>query len=271
MQKESWPTLSVSAYLKRIGFTGPANPDVETLNRLQELHVMAVPYENLEIMQQKPVTLDIPSLYDKIVNRRRGGYCFELNGLYAWLLSEIGFEVIQHFGRWIAGEPLRYPERRHRIIRVLLAGKAYICDVGVGMPAPRRPLLLAPFVEQEQYGAVYRIVPDEIDIYDVQVKKDGNWETLYSFNDDPCISVDYMQAHYYCTHFPQSRFINETIICIKTPEGHNSIADVYDPETMGKVREFRVHTKDGVEAELLRSEKRFFEVLQQYFGIDAQG
>ena len=72
---EEYNDCSIKKYLERIGFTGEALPDLETLNRVQELHVMAVPYENLEIMARKPLTLDIPSLYEKIVTRGRGGYC----------------------------------------------------------------------------------------------------------------------------------------------------------------------------------------------------
>jgi arylamine N-acetyltransferase len=268
MSNENYPMCSVSAYLERIGFVGEAKPDVKTLFALQEQHVLSIPYENLEIMQRKPITLDVPALYDKMITRKRGGYCFELNGLFAWLLEEIGFTVIQHFGRWVKGEPLRYPERRHRILRVPLDGKEYICDVGVGMAAPRWPLVFQLYEEQEQFGAVYRIVPDEIDIYDVQVKKEDGWDVFYSFNDDPCIAIDYMQAHYYCITHPDSRFINETMVCIETPEGHTTVSDDCDPETGEKVRKMRIHRKDGVNVVLLRGDKQFRTALQEHFGID---
>ena len=140
--KENYDGCDVQLYLDRIGFKGMPKVDVETLYELQRQHVKSVPYENLEIMAGKELTLDIPSVYKKIVQRHRGGYCFELNGLFGWMLRQLGFSVTEHYGRWLRGEPIQYPTRRHRVLRVKLNGLQYICDVGVGMTAPREPLVL---------------------------------------------------------------------------------------------------------------------------------
>ena len=269
MIQEEYDGCSIEEYLKRIGFTGDAHADLETLNRVQELHVMSVPYENLEIMERKPLTLDIPSLYDKIVTRGRGGYCFELNGLYAWLLEGIGYKITQHFGRWLREEPLESPMRRHRVIRVPLEGKEYICDVGVGMTAPRRPLVFEFDIVQEISGESYRIVHHPINIYVVEyLSSSGSFKPLYCFNDDPCISIDYFQPHYYCTTHPDSVFIRNTMCYVRTPNGRNTILDTYDPSTGEKIMELRQYDGDSLKTTLIRTKKQFNQILRTHFGFD---
>lgn len=268
MPYETYDGCDIKKYLERIGYPGSPGTDLETLVALHECHVSSVPYENLEIMARKDLKLDIPSLYEKIVGRKRGGYCFELNGLFAWLLEGLGFELVQHFGRWLRGEPLAYPTRRHRVLRVKLDGKEYLCDVGVGMPAPRRPLLLEFDTVQEQNGEQYRIVRDDINIYVVQYfSSGGEWKNLYSFNDDPCIPIDYFLPHYYCVTHPDSPFLNMTMVYIRTREGRNVITDVYDPYTAEKIKEFRRYGKDTVERTLIRRQKDFEKILDEHFGI----
>src|SRR6185295_18386444 len=87
------PRLNTDAYLKRINYTGPLNPSAETLRNLHLAHLLAVPFENLDIHLGRPIVLEDAALFDKIVERRRGGFCYELNGLFCWLLRELGFEA----------------------------------------------------------------------------------------------------------------------------------------------------------------------------------
>ena len=238
MEKLEYLDCDYKKYLERIGFEGEAQPDLQTLIKLQEKHVKAIPYENLEIMDRKKITLDIPALYDKIVVRKRGGYCFELNGLFAWLLEEIGFTVIQHFGRWYKGENVENPPmRRHRILRVPIDGVDYICDVGVGMTAPRKPLLFKMDAIQEICEQKYRIITDDTDIYLVQfLQSDNTWENVYSLNDDPCIPIDFYLPHYFCTTYPESPFILSTLVYINTENGSHMIKDTQDPTTSEKIQ-----------------------------------
>src|SRR5512140_824701 len=86
--------MDVAAYLARIDYSGPQRADLETLRSLQTAHLLSVPFENLDIVPlHRPLALDEPSLWDKIVERRRGGFCYELNGMFAWLLKQLGFHV----------------------------------------------------------------------------------------------------------------------------------------------------------------------------------
>ena len=85
--------MNLRAYLRRIGITGPLRADTRTLKRLHRQHLVTVPFENLSIHMGEPVSLDLAALYDKIVRRRRGGFCYELNGLFAELLRRLGYRV----------------------------------------------------------------------------------------------------------------------------------------------------------------------------------
>src|SRR5580693_2308870 len=85
--------MNVERYLKRIGYDGPREPGIENLRALHRCHMLTIPFENLDIPLGRPIVLNVEHLYNKLVDRRRGGYCYELNGLFAWLLAQLGFDV----------------------------------------------------------------------------------------------------------------------------------------------------------------------------------
>src|SRR6185436_18299602 len=85
--------MHATTYLERIRYDGETTPSVETLRRIHRAHMLAVPFENLDIHLGIPIALSVPAFYEKIVDRKRGGFCYELNGLFAWLLAELGFSV----------------------------------------------------------------------------------------------------------------------------------------------------------------------------------
>src|SRR5690349_13822179 len=90
--------MQLSAYLDRIGYGGPVRADLATLKALHRAHLLTIPYENLDVQLGRRVTTDPADAYDKIVRRGRGGWCYEMNGLFAWALGEIGFSVIRMAG-----------------------------------------------------------------------------------------------------------------------------------------------------------------------------
>jgi N-hydroxyarylamine O-acetyltransferase len=123
--------MHLSAYLARIGYTAPARPDLATLRALHRAHLLAIPYENLDIHLGRSLTLDLPAIFAKIVGERRGGWCYEMNGLFAWALREIGFSVrllSSAVGRAQQPDPV---EGGHLVLLVDL-GEPYLADVGFG-------------------------------------------------------------------------------------------------------------------------------------------
>ncbi|MDQ6422423.1 arylamine N-acetyltransferase [Paenibacillus sp. LHD-117] len=251
--------MNVQAYLRRIGFNGEPDGSAETLGKLQELHLQSVPYENLDIIHGLPLSLQVEPIYRKIVERRRGGYCFELNALFGWLLRELGYGVTDYFARFWRDETDTPPKRRHHVLRVEAEGKLYLCDVGVGGIVPRRPLLLLEGLEQRQGDELYRFDRDpEFGWMLMEQKKEG-WSRLFSFTEEPQLAKDYLMASYWCEHAPDSVFKNNLIVAIHTKEGRNTVWN----------EEFRLFRPDGVHAFTPASKAEDAEALKTYFGIES--
>ncbi len=122
--------MNTATYLKRIGYTGSHKPTFETLKDLHRAHLSSIPYENLGIHLGQPLTLELPQIFDKLVTQKRGGWCFEMNGLFAWALRELGFDVTL-LGAVVNRTQLDGAARGHLALRVELE-QPYLCDVGFG-------------------------------------------------------------------------------------------------------------------------------------------
>lgn len=124
--------MQLDAYVKRIGYRGKVNANLDTLVALHRHHLLAVPYENLDIHLGHTLKLDLPHIFEKIVQQRRGGWCYEMNGLFAWALSEIGFDV-QMLGSRVGGVAQGGDgDLDHLILLVTLEGAPWLLDVGFG-------------------------------------------------------------------------------------------------------------------------------------------
>lgn len=213
----------INAFLSRIGLTG-TTPEhtVEFLGKLQEACVLTIPYENLNILDNIPVSLEKDDIFDKIVTRHRGGYCFELNALLHHMLEEMGFEVRSCFARFLRGENT-IPFRRHRIVIVKLSGKEYLLDIGVGQTAPRLPLELFDGLIQVQGTEAYRFEKDAdlgwilCDMYK------GEWRRYISFTYEVQYEVDFVPASFWCEKHPDSPFNKAPMLAIKTPNGRKTV------------------------------------------------
>lgn len=259
MKLESCDRLKsdVYAYLGRIGHDGPLDGSAATLANLQECHLHAVPYENFDILHRVPLSLDIPDLADKIVTRRRGGYCFELNALFGWLLRELGYPVTDLMARFWRDEPNLPPKRRHQVLQVRVGDEAYLCDVGVGGIVPRRPVRIEAGLEQWQGDECYRLERDpDYGWMLFEFKRDG-WSRLYSFTEEPQLPRDFIMPSFWCEHAPDSIFTQQAMAAVRTREGRNTLAG----------EEFRIFTADGVHTFIPETKEQYDEALKTYFGI----
>ena len=153
--------VKVAAYFKRIGLEMPETimPDSALLKQLEFAHCTTVPYENLDIIRGVPLSLDEDDLFDKVVTRGRGGFCFELNGIFGWLLRQLGYEVTDVASRYLRGES-SVPMCRHRVLIVKATDGVWCVDVGIGEVCPRYPVELKMGLEQEQFDECYRFDKD---------------------------------------------------------------------------------------------------------------
>jgi N-hydroxyarylamine O-acetyltransferase len=172
--------MNLSRYLARIGLSGPVGPDIETLRAIHRAHALSIPFENVDVQLQRPVSMEISSIYDKLVTRRRGGWCYEQNGLMDWALCEIGFDVTRLCAgvmREAAGD---VQLGNHLCLRVNL-DRPYLVDVGFG-GSLLEPL---PLAIAERVDAPYRVALKRID--------GGYWRFTEHAHGDP-FSFDFMDS-----------------------------------------------------------------------------
>jgi len=177
------PMFEVQPYLDRIEYSGPVVPALETLKELQYRHLMAVPFENLDIHYGNPIHLDIEAFYRKIVLNRRGGFCYELNGLFYALLEKLEFDVrIISGGVYEEDNGEFSPEYDHMALLVEIDGETWLVDVGFG-EFVRIPLNIDTTEEQVDNNRIYRVRPwDDGSYLAVERRDDGDgWSPEYKF------------------------------------------------------------------------------------------
>jgi len=246
----------ITAYLQRIGYQGIPKNDYNTLHDLQRLHLQSVPYENLDIMRGIPISLDVGNIFEKIVLRGRGGYCFELNALFAWLLRCLGFDVTDYMARFLQGTT-EIPMRRHRVLKVTCAGEEYLVDVGCGRVIPRKPLPIIAGNVSEQNGEKYVLENEDFLGYVLYEWRQDSWRRIYSFTDEPQLEQDFTAVSFYCEAHPDSFFRTQDMVHIFTDGGRKTVAG-------GEVRLF---TAGGVKVITPATKEVYHELLHTHFGI----
>ncbi len=216
--------MNVDAYLARIAFSGDRTPHAATLRRLHRAHLMAVPFENLSIHAGEPIVLENEALFAKIVTRRRGGFCYELNGLFAGLLDALGFEVVM-LSAGVMGEGGHFgPEFDHMTLMVTL-GERWLADVGFG-DSFLDPLLLDERGEQPQGDRSYRIDAAGEDRVLYQRVGDGPLAPQYRFSLAPHAMPEYVARCRYQETSPRSHFTQKRVCSMATPEGRVTLSDM---------------------------------------------
>lgn len=250
--------MNANLYLARIGMhPTDVSHTYEFLKKLQQKHICSVPYENLDILNGKSIDLSEEALFEKIVTNHRGGYCFELGGAVAMLLSELGFRTKCHFARFLKGEE-KIPLRRHRVVVTECDGKRYVIEVGIGIEAPRAPLLLEEGIEQECGSGSFCFSRDAFLGWVLNEKVDGEWMPYYSFTEEEQLDIDFIQPSFYCEKHPDSPFNKSPMVAIKTPNGRRAINDHdYKIFQNGEL----VHIEENI------TDARLYEILEKDFGI----
>ena len=252
--------IEKEAYFRRIGL--PADTKVELtcefLSKVQYQHVISVPYENLDILDRRHISLEADDLYEKIVLRHRGGYCFEVNALLKAFLTELGFKVTSYFARYLRGET-SIPVRRHHVLAVTANDGVYVCDVGIGQTAPRYPLLLKEGLVKHQGAETYKFEKDAQLGWVLWEMRHGEWSRYFSFTEDAALDIDFIQPSFYCEMHPDSPFNKTIIAAIKTPEGRKSLDGRTYKEFNG---EELIYIEENCD------DTRLSDILKEHFGIE---
>src|ERR1700751_3210486 len=171
--------LDVPSYLARIAYSGPTTPTEETLRAIHRAHLLAVPFENLDIALAREIVVDEANIVRKVVEKRRGGFCYELNGAFAALLRALGFRVPVRSARVSRGGGGEGPEFDHLTLRVDL-DQPWLADVGFG-ESFLEPLRLVPGTEQEDPAGKFRLQPFGERLQLEELSPEGTWKRQYSF------------------------------------------------------------------------------------------
>ncbi len=249
--------MDVDAYLKRINYNGPREVSAETLRALQVAHLMSVPFENLSIHAGEPIVLDEDALFTKIVEQRRGGFCYECNGLFAGLLRALSFDVVM-LGAGVAHATGGFgPIFDHMALMVTL-DERWLVDVGFG-DSFLEPLLLDTRADQPQGSRSFRLV-DADDHLVVTLRNDNeDWQPQYRFKLQPYIFPDYDEMCRFHQTSPESHFTKNLICSRATADGRITLSGMRFITTSGPQR--------AQDERTLSSREEYDRVLSDNFGV----
>ena len=250
----------LDAYFARIGYAGPRNPTLEVLNAIVEAHIQSIPFENLDVLLRRPIRLDPAALFQKLILDRRGGYCFEQNGLLLEILGTMGYSIAPLSARVRWQRPRDFtPPRTHVFLRAAINGVDWMIDVGVGGLSPTSAIRL------EESGRVQttpheprRIVREDGRLFH-QVLLGDEWCDLYEFTLEEMPLIDRELGNWYTSAHPQSHFRDRLIVSRAAPQGVRLTLQNDD---------FSIRGRDGkAETRKLNSPEELLEVLATHFGL----
>lgn len=244
------PTLA--SYLDRIAYTGPLRPDLATLRALHRAHLLAIPYENLDIHLGRPLGLAIERIAARLVDERRGGWCYEMNGLFAWALGQLGFEVQLISSAVSRATQGAAAEGNHLVLLVRLE-RPYLADVGFGNGF-LEPLPLAEGLYRQAHRTFELAFADERWHFHPE-PQDGPG---YDFVTTPAQMADFAEQCRRQQTSPHSNFVRTTVCHRLTSDGIVSLR--------GAV--LSVATAAGVERRTLAGPADYRATLRERFGLD---
>jgi N-hydroxyarylamine O-acetyltransferase len=255
MNADTEAPLDLDAYLRRIGYAGALAPTRGVLEELHLAHATHIPFENLDIHLGRPIRIDLASVQAKIVQSRRGGYCFEQNTLLAAVLERVGFRVKRLLARVRLGASRVLP-RTHMVLEVEVDGSPILADVGFGTVGILLPMPLAAGEPVRQFAWTFRLV-EEPGLWVLQGRQGDGWLDLYAFTREPQYPVDFEMSNWYTSTHPDSRFFHTVTVQRSTRD----IRYLLRGREFTVVRGEQTTTRTLAEEEVLR-------VLADDFGLD---
>jgi arylamine N-acetyltransferase len=255
-------TLDLAGYFERIAYHGAADPTLDVLQALVTAHTQVIPFENLDPLVGVPVDdLSPEALTDKLVRRRRGGYCYEHNGLMGYVLEELGFGVRRFGARvvWTVPEGAPVPSMTHTLLGVTLPGgmQLYLVDVGFGGQTATSPLLLETGTVQQTTLEPYRL-QNRRDGLVLQALIRGEWQSLYEFATRTAPPIDLKVASWYVSTHPSSHFVTSLMVSLVTAEGRCNLSG----------RNLAIHRGGATEKIRLEDASAVVDALIERFGIN---
>jgi N-hydroxyarylamine O-acetyltransferase len=249
--------FSLDSYFERIGYIGSAEANEDTLRDIHMAHTLNVPFENLDVFYRRPILLDGTSLYKKIVKERRGGYCFEMNGIFSLVLQAMGFKVTNLLAK-VTMDGIHYTTKTHQAILVETGGNRWLADVGFGNEGIIAPLILEELTEQKQFAHTYRLIAHSTFGYVLQKRNEAGYHPLYAFTLEECSPEDFLMSNHFTSTFPDSFFLTMRMCTMPTKDGRITLTDNH----------FKVVDKNAVSEIPIAGDYEFNAVLKEHFSLD---
>lgn len=254
--------LDLAGYFDRVDYHGPAEPTLEVLQDLMSAHTRTIPFENLDPLLGVPVgDLGSEALFDKLVSRRRGGYCYEQNGLMGYVLAELGFRVRRLAGRvvWMMAPDAPVPAMTHTALAVTFPGSQgpYLVDVGFGGQTLTSPIRFETGTAQQTTHEPYRLA-DRGDGLVLQAQVRGEWQSLYEFTIQTRPQIDLTVGSWYVSTNPGSQFVTGLVAARVTDDARVNLSG----------RNLAIHRVGGTEKVVLADAAAVVDTLADRFGID---
>ena len=261
MTTEVSADIDLAAYFDRVGYTSPAEPTLETLHALVAAHNRSIPFENLDPLMGIPVAdLGPAALTDKLVGRRRGGYCYEQNGLMGYVLAELGFGVERLAGRvvWMNPNP-ELPAQTHQVLSVAVPSVdgRFLVDVGFGGQTLTSPIRLEAGAVQRTRHEPYRL-REHGDGYLLEAEIRGDWQPLYMFITRPQPRIDLEVGSWYVSTYPESVFVVGLTAAVVTNDARWNL----------RGRNLAIHSGGDTERIRFDTAAQVLDTLTDRFGID---
>lgn len=251
--------IDVDPYLNRLGLKRE-DPTLTFLRKLHFAHVHCIPFENLDIHYNKKITLDYSKIFKKLIEDKRGGFCYELNGLFYHLLIHLGFDCYLTSGQMKKESGEFDPEYGHMLIILKQQEKAFLVDVGFGNSFSH-PKEIAVGPVQMDYTTYWRFTQDPDENYLLQYSPDTTvFTTKYRFNLEEKLAIQFMEMCEYHQTSPESRFTQGKLISIKTKDGRVTLTD----------KKLKVLKLGEIQESPILNEDEFLSKLEQYFSISHQ-
>lgn len=212
--------FTLPRYFQRIGYQGDARVDATTLAEMMRCQLFSVPFENLDVQAGKIVSLVPEDIVEKIIDRQRGGYCYEVNGIFSMALRALGIPF-----RFIAARPMFYPVRRpktHMAIIATVDGADWLCDLGFGSYGIRAPMRLGLLdVDVPQDADMFKLSRSDSGEYLLQAYAGGQWLNQYGFDLSPQEWIDFEPANYMNSTHPGAIFVQKLVVVLHNPQGRD--------------------------------------------------
>lgn len=260
MPNDSRREFDLDRYFARIGYDGPRTPTLDVLRELQRRHAHAIPFENLDPLTGRRVSLTLSDVSDKLVERRRGGYCFEQNRLFAHALMQLDFRITPLMARVLWGrEPGAVTPRTHMLLRVDLDDGPWMADVGFGTVTLTSPLRIVAGEPQQTTLELFRLAAASNDAFDLELQTGDTWAKVYRFDLNRVEWIDCEVSNWFTSTHPESFFTTDLVVTRVMPEGR---ATLFDDRLTERTRDGRVTERKVADA------AEMAHLLRDRFGID---